>query len=94
MQTKHTAHALAAVHAILGSPTRMRMIGRLADGPATLTELAEFGGDLTPSAASSQLRELKRGGIVESTRSGPATRFHLSADLHPVVTATLALLEE
>jgi DNA-binding transcriptional ArsR family regulator len=59
---------LSATFAALADPTRRAILARLADGEATVTELAEpF--PITVQAVSQHLRVLERAGLIERGRS-------------------------
>ena len=63
-----TAH-LDATFAALADPTRRAILARLADGEATVTELAApF--DMTQPAISKHLKVLEEAGLVEAGRDG------------------------
>lgn len=63
---QHTDH-LSPIFSALADPTRRAMLGRLADGEATVTELAApF--DLSLPAISKHLKVLQRVGLVEQGR--------------------------
>jgi DNA-binding transcriptional ArsR family regulator len=53
----------------LGSPSRLRLLGRMREGPCPVGELARAA-ELSPSAASHQLRLLRHLGWVTRARSG------------------------
>lgn len=58
---------LSATFAALADPTRRAILARLADGEATVGELAEpF--DLSPPAISKHLKVLQRAGLIEQGR--------------------------
>lgn len=58
---------LSQTFAALADPTRRTMLARLAQGPATVTELAEpF--DISLPAVSKHLKVLERAGLVERGR--------------------------
>lgn len=61
--------AMAAYHKALSDPTRLRLLQRLAEAPATVTELIEFV-DLSQPLVSWHLRRLKTAGVVETRRTG------------------------
>jgi DNA-binding transcriptional ArsR family regulator len=59
---------LSATFAALADPTRRAILERLADGEATVTELAEpF--PMTVQAVSQHLRVLERAGLIERGRT-------------------------
>jgi DNA-binding transcriptional ArsR family regulator len=67
---------LDAVFAALGDTTRRRILARLAQGPASVTELAEpFA--MTLPAVSKHLRVLERAGLLRRERDGWYHRCHL-----------------
>jgi|SRR5215472_7065779 len=69
---------LDAVFSALSDPTRRRMLARLAESPASISELAEpF--DMTLPAVSKHLRVLERAGLVRREREGWYHRCHLEA---------------
>jgi DNA-binding transcriptional ArsR family regulator len=58
---------LSVVFGALADPTRRAMLARLADGPATVNELAEpF--DMTLPAISKHLKVLERAGLISRGR--------------------------
>lgn len=61
--------AVASYHKALADPTRLRLLQRLADRPATVTELIEHV-DLSQPLVSWHLRRLKAAGVVETQRAG------------------------
>jgi DNA-binding transcriptional ArsR family regulator len=62
-----TTDTLSPIFAALADPTRRAMVARLADGEATVTELAApF--DLSLPAISKHLKVLQRAGLVEQGR--------------------------
>jgi DNA-binding transcriptional ArsR family regulator len=66
MQTTTTDH-LSPIFAALADPTRRAIVARLADGEATVTELAApF--DVSLPAISKHLKVLQRAGLVEQGR--------------------------
>jgi DNA-binding transcriptional ArsR family regulator len=59
--------ALNLIFAALADPTRRAMLQRLAEGPATVTELAEpF--EMSMPAISKHLKVLERAGLIERGR--------------------------
>ena len=60
---------LSVVFAALADPTRRAIIARLADGDATVTELAEPFSISLP-AISRHLKVLERAGLISRSRSG------------------------
>jgi DNA-binding transcriptional ArsR family regulator len=77
---------IAAVAAVVGDPTRGRMLTALMDGRAlTATELAIEGG-VTPSTASSHLARLMSAGLVSLVTQGRHRYYRLSsADVAAVI---------
>jgi DNA-binding transcriptional ArsR family regulator len=70
---------LDSAFAALGDPVRRALVSRLAQGDATVGELAEpF--DLTPQAISHHVGVLRRCGLVEQRREGTRRRCRLRAD--------------
>ena len=59
----------AIVHKALADTTRLRMIARLAEEPATVSDLIELV-DLSQPLVSWHLRRLRAAGLVETRRSG------------------------
>jgi DNA-binding transcriptional ArsR family regulator len=67
--SRHAEAKLDAVFTALANPTRRRMLARLAEGTATIGELAEpFA--MTVPAVSKHLRVLERAGLVHRERDG------------------------
>lgn len=71
--------AVAAYHKALSDPTRLRLLQRLADGPATVTELTSHV-DLSQPLVSFHLHRLKAAGVVETRRTGREVMCTLSRD--------------
>jgi DNA-binding transcriptional ArsR family regulator len=68
MTTPLAADELSATFAALADPTRRAIVARLADGDATVTELARpFA--LTQQAISKHLQVLERAGLITRTRA-------------------------
>jgi ArsR family transcriptional regulator len=72
--------AVAAYHKALADPTRLRLLQRLADAPATVTELTEHV-DLSQPLVSWHLRRLKTAGVVETRRAGREVVCTLSREM-------------
>ena len=70
---------VAAYHKALSDPTRLRILQRLAEGPATVTELIEHV-DLSQPLVSWHLHRLKAAGVVETRRAGREVICTLSRD--------------
>jgi DNA-binding transcriptional ArsR family regulator len=65
--------------AALADPTRREMLARLAQGPATVTELAEpF--DISMPAITNHLKVLERAGLVERSRKAQWRPAQLKAE--------------
>jgi hypothetical protein len=63
----------------LTDPTRLRVIGALSDGDATIDELAERTG-VRRSAIDHHLARLRKVGLVETSGRWPRARYHLMAE--------------
>jgi ArsR family transcriptional regulator len=72
--------AMAAYHKALSDPTRLRLLQRLADGQATVTELTEHV-DLSQPLVSWHLHRLKAAGVVETRRAGREVICTLSREM-------------
>ena len=70
------AEAIAELMHALAAPSRVRLLYALRDGEAGVTELAERA-DVTPSAASQQLRILRHLRFVATRREGRAILYRL-----------------
>ncbi len=69
---------LSLTFSALGDPTRRAILGRLAKGPASVTELAApF--DMTLPAVSKHLKVLERAGLVERGREAQWRPCQLTA---------------
>lgn len=66
-----------AVFSALSDPTRRAVLRRLADGPASPTELAG-GLPVSRQAVSKHLEVLRHAGLVESARAGREHRFSMT----------------
>jgi DNA-binding transcriptional ArsR family regulator len=67
------------VFSALGDATRRRILAELAEGPATVTELAApF--EMTLPAVSKHLRVLERAGLMRRERDGWYHRCHLETE--------------
>jgi DNA-binding transcriptional ArsR family regulator len=70
--------ALDAVFGALADPTRRALVGRLAEGEASVSELSEpFA--MTMTAVAKHLRVLADAGIVEQRKEGRVRRCRLTA---------------
>jgi DNA-binding transcriptional ArsR family regulator len=63
---------LRAFHKALADTTRLRLLHRLSNGPATVTELTEFV-DLSQPLVSWHLRRLEDAGLIDTRRNGRET---------------------
>jgi len=69
----------------LADPTRRDIVARLADGDATLSELAD-GYDVTVQAVSKHLRVLEDSGLVTRRRDAQRRPAHLEAEVFDLMT--------
>lgn len=86
------------VFVALADPTRRRMLERLADGPATITELhaGQPGRPVQPitrQAISKHLRVLTEAGVVTDRKVGRERRFTLAPETLGAATGWLATIE-
>jgi DNA-binding transcriptional ArsR family regulator len=82
---KPTSNSLDATFAALADPTRRAILARLADGEATVNELAApF--DMTQPAISKHLKVLERAGLI--SRSRDAQRRPRRLEPRPLTEAT------
>ena len=77
--------ALSRVFAALSDPIRRDMVARLADGDATVNELAEPY-DVTVQAVSKHLRVLEDAGLVSRSRDAQRRPVHLEAEVFDLMT--------
>jgi DNA-binding transcriptional ArsR family regulator len=75
---KYTAQTLDRTFAALSDPTRRAILGRLAQGNASVTELAAPFAMSLP-AISKHLRVLEQAGLVERTKDGRVHHLRLVA---------------
>jgi ArsR family transcriptional regulator, nickel/cobalt-responsive transcriptional repressor len=73
---EQTAQAVATTMQALATPSRLRILGRLRQGPAPVSELAADVG-MEQSAVSHQLRMLRHLGLVTGQRSGRTVTYAL-----------------
>lgn len=73
---EQTAAAVAATMQALATPSRLRILGRLRQGPAAVGELAADVG-MEQSAVSHQLRMLRHLGLVTGQRAGRTVTYAL-----------------
>jgi ArsR family transcriptional regulator, nickel/cobalt-responsive transcriptional repressor len=71
-----TAESVADTLSALTAPSRLLILGRLREGPASVTELTQATG-LEQSAISHQLRVLRSLGLVTRQRSGRSATYFL-----------------
>ena len=74
-----TARSVAETMQALATPSRVRILGRLRDGPESVGALAEAVG-MEPSAVSHQLRLLRHLGLVVGHRQGRRIVYDLYDD--------------
>ena len=80
-----TADRLDRVFAALADPTRRDMVARLADGDATVNELAAPY-DVTVQAVSKHLKVLEDAGLVSRSREAQRRPVHLEAEVFDLMT--------
>ena len=74
-----TAKTVATTMQALAAPSRLLILGRLRQGPATVGELSGAIG-MEQSAVSHQLRLLRNLGLVEGVRQGRSIQYALYDD--------------
>ena len=79
------ADRLDRVFAALADPTRRDMVARLADGDATVNELAAPY-DVTVQAVSKHLKVLEDAGLVSRSRDAQRRPVHLEAEVFDLMT--------
>jgi len=79
------ADALSRVFSALADPTRRDIVARLADGDATVNELAEPY-DVTIQAVSKHLKGLEHAGLVTRSRDAQRRPVHLEAEVFDLMT--------
>ena len=79
------AEALSRVFAALSDPIRRDMVARLADGDATVNELAGPY-DVTVQAVSKHLKVLEEAGVVSRSRDAQRRPVHLEAEVFDLMT--------
>jgi DNA-binding transcriptional ArsR family regulator len=79
------ADALSQVFSALADPTRRDIVARLADGDATVSELAEPY-DVSIQAVSKHLRVLEGAGLVSRSRDAQRRPVHLEAEVFDLMT--------
>ncbi len=84
---------LSTIFAALADPTRRAILARLAEGDATVTELAEpFA--MSQPAISRHLRVLERAGLISRSRQATFRLSHLEAEPLRQATEWLARYRE
>ena len=73
------AKAVAETLQALATPSRLLILGRLREGPATVNQLAEAV-EMEQSAVSHQLRMLRHLGLVDGQRHGRSITYALYDD--------------
>lgn len=79
------ADALSRVFAAMSDPIRRDMIARLAEGDATVNELAQPY-DVTVQAISKHLRVLEDAGLVSRSRDAQRRPVHLEPEVFDLMT--------
>lgn len=79
------ADSLSRVFAALSDPIRRDMVGRLADGDATVNELAEPY-EVTVQAVSKHLKVLEDAGVVSRSRDAQRRPVHLEGEVFDLMT--------
>ena len=79
------ADSLSRVFAALSDPIRRDLVARLADGDATVNELAEPY-DVTLQAVSKHLKVLEDAGLVSRRRDAQRRPVHLEAEVFDLMT--------
>ncbi|WP_299038015.1 helix-turn-helix transcriptional regulator [uncultured Pseudokineococcus sp.] len=74
-----TAQEVAETLQALATPSRLLILGRLREGPATVGEIVESVA-MAQSAVSHQLRLLRHLGLVTGTRAGRSVTYALHDD--------------
>lgn len=77
--------ALSDVFAALSDPTRRDMVARLANGDATVTDLAQPY-DMSMQAVSKHLKVLESAGLVTRARQAQTRPVHLEAEVFDLMT--------
>src|SRR5260370_35760126 len=90
IMARNLNHVIVAI----SDPTRRAIIGRLARGPARISDVAApFSMSLT--GVCKHIKVLQRAGLVRRTRRGPETTLELTAEpLRDVPRSILSLLAE
>lgn len=88
MRAQDTSHLDEIFHALSDS-TRRRMIDRLSEGPASVTELAKPLDMALPSVVK-HLAVLESGGLVQSEKAGRVRTYRIAPDAIAAVESWLA----
>ena len=80
-----SADPLSRVFSALADPTRRDIVARLAEGDATVNELAEPYA-VTVQAVSKHLKVLEEAGLVTRTREAQRRPVHLEAEVFDLMT--------
>src|ERR1700742_2330620 len=80
------ADPLSLTFAALADPTRRAILARLAEGDATVNQLAALFPDISLQAVSKHLKVLERAGLVSRGRSAQQRPAHLRSE--PLADAT------
>lgn len=80
-----SADSLSRVFAALADPIRRDMVARLADGDATVNELAAPY-EVTVQAISKHLKVLEDSGLVSRSREAQRRPVHLEAEIFDLMT--------
>lgn len=80
-----SADPLSRVFSALADPTRRDIVARLADGDATVRDLAEPY-DMTVQAISKHLKVLEDAGLVTRSRQAQRRPVHLEAEVLDIMT--------
>jgi len=93
MASVGTADALSVTFGALADPTRRAILARLADGDATVNELAALFPAISLQAVSKHLKVLERAGLVTRGRSAQQRPAYLRGEPLADATAWLAHYE-
>jgi DNA-binding transcriptional ArsR family regulator len=80
-----SAEPLSQVFSALADPTRRDIVVRLADGDATVNELAEPYG-ISLQAVSKHIKVLEEAGVVSRSRQAQTRPVHLEAEVFDLMT--------
>lgn len=80
-----SAESLSQVFSALADPTRRDIVARLADGDATVNQLAEPYG-ISLQAVSKHIKVLEEAGVVSRTRRAQTRPVHLEAEVFDLMT--------